>query len=138
MSGELQAVDMVFLVPTVASPSQYAPVLSLQSVNLQISHSEDDISTKADARSRRVFPAGSQSSHSVSGDFVASDEETFATLRAAAESSTPSIMGQLDDGARIYTGLWQITSWTVNGPAFGAVTGSISLVSVGAITASAS
>lgn len=132
------AKDMVLQILDSASPGQYLSVGALTNVSLQIANSEEDISSKGDNQARKLYSAGAQKSYTISGDFVLTDANGFTDLRAAAESADPKIMAKLDDGQSIYSGEWHIAQFSVQGGAFGAVTGQISLSSSGTIGVAAS
>lgn len=132
------AADMILSVLDAQSPAQYQPIGALKSVQMQITHSEEDVSTKGSNRYRELYPDGSQAAYAITGEFVLTDANGFTDLQAAAHSQSPKIMAKLDDGTFVYGGLWQITQWQVTSGAFGAVQGSVSLQSSGTITPVAS
>lgn len=133
-----RAVDMILELQSVSSPSDWVSVGALKNVQMQITNSEEDVSAKKHNQARALFPEGAQKSYTISADFVLDDTDEFEQLQAAAESATPSIAARCDDGSRLYTGTWQITQWQVQGAAFGAVQGSITLQSSETVIASAS
>lgn len=125
--------DFVLMILDGASPPAYASVANCSNVQLERSNSDEDVSTKGDNRNRKLYPEGSQRALSVTADFIADDTALFAALKTAAFSATPSIQARLDDGEDTYTGEFQISSFSLAGGAFGAVTGSITLNSSGVI-----
>lgn len=132
------AVEFILLVQSPSSPSQYVSVATLSNVQVERTNSDEDISTKGDARFRKLYPAGAQMAMSISADFVADDSVAFEAVKDAAMSTTPSISAKLDDGVDVFTATWQISNFSMSGGAFGAVTGSFTLNSSGTITKSAS
>ena len=133
---EQPAVDAVFSVAASVSPTALVPVLAFKTNDFQVSHTDEDVSTKGSAQERERYPQGSQHDMQISGDFVADDSDAaFDLLKQAALSKTnPSIYGRFQDGADTYTGTWQITQFSLSAPEFGAVKGSITLMQVSAIT----
>jgi predicted secreted protein len=133
------AVEFVLMVPDVSSPSTYVSVATLTNVQMERTNTDEDISTKGDARNRKLYPEGAQRAMSVTADFVADSSAPFDTLKDAAFHATnPSLSCRLDDGESTFTGTFQISNFSLQGGAFGAVTGSITLNSSGAITKAAS
>lgn len=122
------------------SPAVMTPIGELKNVQLQIAHSEEDVSTKGSDLFQELYPEGSQHQHTVTAEFVLTDADAFEMLQAAAHSYTaPVISAELDDGTFTYAcATWQISQWQTNGPAFGAVQGTCTLRSSGTVTKTAS
>lgn len=131
------AVDMILEIE-MGSPLAFQPIGALRNVQMQITHSEEDVSTKDDAQMRALYPEGSQTSYSFTAEFVLTDEAGFQVMKAAAQTKPPRITARLDDGNDLYAGVFQISQWQEQGGSFGAVQGSVTLQSAGAVTVSAS
>ncbi len=129
----LPAVDFVLMLPDPESPSEFVSVANCSNVQHERTNSDEDVSTKGDNGDRKLYPAGAQRSQSISCDFVAEASAPFTTLKTAAFSSTPSVLARLDDGTDTFTGVFQISNFSQQAGAFGAVTGSFTLNSSGAI-----
>jgi len=132
------AVEFVLLVPDPGSPSTYISVATLTNIQYERTNSDEDITTKGDARFRKLYSEGALRSMSITADFVADSSTAFDVVKDAATAATPSLTARLDDGESTFTATWHISSFSESGGAFGAVTGSISLQSSGTITKAAS
>ena len=134
------AKDMTLSVLNDASPAVMAPIGELKNVQMQIAHSEEDVSTKGSNLFQELYPQGSQHQHTITAEFVLTDAARFKDLQEAGHSYTaPVIAAELDDGTFKYTcATWQIANWQTTGGAFGAVQGTCTLRSSGTVTKTAS
>ena len=133
------AVEFVLMLQSAGSPSNYVSVATLTNVQYERTNSDEDVSTKGNARYRKLYSDGAQFAMSITADFVADNSTEFNQLKDAAfHATSPKVQARLDDGDDTFTTEWHISNFSMSGGAFGAVTGSITLNSSGAITKAAS
>lgn len=136
--AEFPAQAFVLSVDAGSSPSSLATVGALIDCTLEISDTEDDITSKSDAGAQRIYETGTVKGYQFSGNLVVTDNAAYTELEAAKESSTPAIFARVDDGKRTYTGTFFIPTLSKSGGNQGAVRAAVTLRSSGAIAVAAS
>lgn len=133
----LPAKDVVIMA-MLGSPAAWASIGVFQNVQLQITNTEEDVSTKADNQARILYSAGAQKAYSVSGEALLDAGAGLSLLKDAAGAADPKANLRLDDGVDTYTGDWLVAQFQVQGGSFGAAKVSATLQSASAIVVAAS
>lgn len=117
------------------TPGTYNVLGALRANSLSINNSTVDVTNKSSAGWTQLLTAGAIKSMTMSGDGIY--DETLAVMEdlvAVANGADPEANFQISEGTNRFSGNFQITDFSMEGPHDGVVTYSISLTSNGAIT----